>query len=225
MPGKTTEKVENAGPVGGGFDYAKFLPAELKGLASELRTTGGLIPMYVPRLALDNKEEEPVVGYLDRLVYLPTIEQGTESFTPLMAQIYLEAPFANARQKIGEDQYEKVPLEKGDAIYVPVSSNLQYNKDFMLAACDREKATFVMVRVKGERKVNKMPSKMLEIDVVMAGKPPKAIARTGKFAHPLDVILSIGAGKEPIAQLPSGDIVNRDTGEIKNKIVDAQHAS
>ncbi len=202
------------------FDYAQYLPEEFKDLAGELHQTGGLIPVYYAKMALES-HLEPVVGWIDRLVKLKDIDQGGgKIFSPIMLQVVLERP-CKAFVKRGDDDYETVDLKPGEEVFIPMSANLAYNKDVVAAATNKTHTTFCIFRVTGERKVNNQPSKMIEIAAVMAGKPPKAKVREGRFAIPLDTYLirstdANGRG-ENLAQLPSGEVFDKD-GVVRSAV-------
>lgn len=218
---------KNAAPAQNGaeFDWLKYVPQEYQGFTSQLEITGGLIPMWLPNTSLDIAEEKdvPVVGFLDRLVYLPTIERKNgDIFEPLMAQVELAADFPYARTR-NDGGYTTVKKKAGELIYIPMSGNLKNNKDVMYALQNPEGATFMMMRVKGRQKTDQ-PTPMTVIETVMIfdNGRPKTKPRTGRLALPFTVNLTLDGNKDGIAQLPSGAVVNAKTGEVQENLLGVQ---
>lgn len=214
MAKNTTENQAASPATSEAFDWKAQIPAEYRDRATEVRITGGLIPMWIPNLALDNGEKDFVLkGYVDRFVYLPVLNEGKESeFEPLMLLFWLSEAFDHARVKTAEGIHKKIRVEKDGPIYVPMNKNLQFNRDLITAAGDRKNAVFAMMRVVGREKTKNWPTPMTRIEVVMIGNPPVSKPREGALALPLDVVLSVG-GKD-VSELPNGQQYNNATGEV-----------
>lgn len=208
-------KTENqAAIIPESFDWKSQVPEEFREYASQVRVTGGLIPMWIPNVSLDNGEKDIVLkAWVDRFVYLPVINEGKESeFEPLMALCWAHEDFPCARVKNADGTHKKITVKKGEPIYVPMNKNLQFNRDLIIAAGDRKNATFVMMRVVGREKTKNWPTPMTRIEVTVLGNPPLSKPREGALALPLDVVLSVG-GKD-VSELPNGQTYNNATGEL-----------
>jgi hypothetical protein len=182
------------------YDFADFLPA---GFDKEgLQDTGGLTPMYSTKEAFE-QSWAPVGGMIDRIVRLPPVLKGKEWFVPHAALIRdIVKPTKGLHGT--KDNREVVDIAVGGEILIPITGNLETNKELIRALNDTESVHFGIFMVAGQQKVNNQITPMWVWKVQIHDRKTP---RKGEYAAPFSELARLVA-------LPTGQFYDIETGEV-----------
>lgn len=183
------------------FDYSQYLPAGYD--AKDLKSIGGLTPIYAAELALA-QNWAPAVGWMDRITVIDMDADEKDLKQRFREFIIMQSTVKTKGIRGKRDDREIIDVMPGDDILVPMSGNIKNISVLRAALADNDKVYLGVFRVTGTKNTGR-PTDMWTIESFIH---PKHAPREGRFALP------VGANHAPALQgggvTSSGAVYDKD---------------
>lgn len=202
---------KNNKPATNELDLAAFLSGVEGFSADDFKITGGLTPIYGAKEAFENKLA-PVIGWIDRLLVLPEVQQGKNPdgsprvFEPHMILVR-EIQKATMGLQGSKDAKKLVDVAAGSDILVPITGNVETNRELIQALMDRKNKYMGVFACVGQQRVNNQVTPMWVWKILVATDKPSP--RQGAYA-----ILPTSAERQKL----DGSIYHANGDKVDNVI-------
>lgn len=187
------------------FDWSKFAGEGVS--IDDLAEARGLTPIYAAEKAYEGKWD-PVTGYGIDVLLLDMVE-GEDARPFILLETDRPTKSVTGNRLTG---HKEIDVRAGELVLVPLSGNLQSNRDLILAIKNANKMTWMGFRVTGKQQVNKQPSAMWTFQVMLNKK--KQRVREGAY-----LLASAVPAQLPGSSVPSDGTVIGPNGQPVRSIV------